>query len=220
MQDQNLGAKLKSAEAEVTDWRQKVTLIKGSISAAQAVVNASEGRRATFALGAATGDTTAAAAMKKIHSEDDAAKKQLADMNLALAPALHHLAAAEQVAGNVRRELNQIAKRVLAGERIANAGRIDEVLTKLVTLVEERDRLGNELKEHQLAMLAGHGYTSSTAVSIMENLDGVARLLAALPPAIFAKLFPTTPRGQHVALAVSEAEFWQLPVSEKNPKAA
>src|ERR1700755_1341955 len=96
---------VEKAVAETARCRENLGRVQNGIAAAQAIVNSSEQRRAKFALDAATGDASAAAAMKKIHAEDDVAKKQLADMNTAPAPAHRNLALANQAETNAHRDL-------------------------------------------------------------------------------------------------------------------
>jgi hypothetical protein len=44
-----------------------------------------------------------------------------------------------------------------------------------------------------------------------DNITGLGRVRAALPPAVFGKLFPTTPLGKQRSLGQSEADLWNLP---------
>jgi hypothetical protein len=219
MQDQNLAAQLKSAEAEVANWRQKVNHINGSITAAQRVVDASEGRRAEFALAAATGDATATSAMRKVHQEDNIAKTQLVDLHLALVPTLQHRAAAEQVANDVRRALAREESTNLARKRIAAAARFDNAAAELEAAHTEYEALGAELHTSKINELFQRGYSLGTSVSQMEGLTGAERVKSALPP-FFRRLFYTVYFGPYVQLSPAESAYWNIPVTEKEPEAA
>lgn len=220
MSTEDLNGKLNEATMKAAEWRAKVGRIQNAIAAAQAVVNSSEQRRAKFALDAATGDANAAAAMKKIHAEDDAAKKQLADLNMALVPAQQQRAAFEQAEGNARREVNRQLAHGTMRKRIAVAARIDKALAEFDAAMKEFDALGDELHGHHLDTLSSRGYSLSTAVSQFEGLTGMSRLMAALPP-IFRKLFPLAILPEARApLAQSEAAFWNIEMPSKTEKAA
>jgi hypothetical protein len=216
---ENLEAKLQAAEGEVVEWRQKIDRIANSIAAAQRVVDASEGKRAEFALGAATGDVNATSAMKKIYLDDQAARRQLDDLKLALAPAQRHLAFAEQAANEIRRAVAKERSIDLARKRVAVAARIDAAMVEAEAAYAEFEALGAELHASKFDELAARGYSLGTSVSQMEGLTGLERVKSALPSFI-RKLFNTVYFSKYVALAETEAAYWQLPALDKKPDAA
>jgi hypothetical protein len=217
--NENLQEQLQAAEAEVAEWRQKVDHVNNSIAAAQRVTDASEGKRAEFALGAATGDASATSAMKKIHSDDQVARRQLDDLKLALAPAQRHLAIAEQAANEIKRAVAKEKSVLLTRKRVAVAARFDAAIAEAEAAHAEFEALGGELNASKFDELAARGYSLGTSVSQMEGLVGGERVKSALPSFI-RKLFYTVYFGNYVKLAEAEAAYWQLPAAEKKSDAA
>jgi hypothetical protein len=201
-----LSNNLSTAEMQTAEWRAKVGRITGASASAKAVVDSSERRRAEHALAAALGDPSASAATKRIHADDENAKRQLDDLTLALIPAKQALAAAEQAEGAARKALNKALAEQLMNTRIALAARIDKALADFDTLVGEYDSVGEDLRGYYLEM-----FGQNVSISALENAFGPTRLISALSPA-FSKMFPNVIRPERrVALEVSERDYWQLP---------
>jgi chromosome segregation ATPase len=203
MNDDNL----KSAEVETAKWRSRVERINAKIREAQDVLSKSDTRRAEHALAAATGDETAAGAMTKIRRENENAERDIADLRLALPEAQRHLAAAEQVESNLRKSASRKVAREKMALRIQAAKKFDAALVELVRALNEWIELGGEIEQYYLEIFGG----AASLQHITDNVNGMKRVIAALPPSIFGRLFPTTPLGLHSSLERSEADLWNLP---------
>jgi chromosome segregation ATPase len=209
-----LSNELSTAEIAAAEWRAKVGKIKAAMAAARSVLNSSDARRGRFALDAATGNAEAAQAMAKIRRENESAEKDLADLQLALPEAQRNLAEAEQTESAARKALAKQVAQAAMRKRIAAAAKIDAALAQFVRDVSEWENLGEIVRDY-----FGDLYAGQIQISTLENVTGFNRLLAALPPPIFGKLFPSVPRGTPSSLAASESDLWSLPEPEQKAKA-
>jgi hypothetical protein len=215
MSSETLSAKLSAATIESAKWRGIVSSLQSQIAAAQAVISRSEQSRAEHALAAATGDATAASAMKRVHADDDAARRIISDTNLAIGPAQVALANAEAAEKAINQAMGkEIAKKAIT-RRIRAAARVDSALLELSREIATWESEGDTIRQWYNVIFSGR-----VNQQVMDEAAGLSRLIGALPP-VFRKLFPTQifPEGGPSKIEEKEIAFWGAEYAEQPEKA-
>lgn len=212
----HLEEQVSKTAAAVVEWKGTIAKIETEFNVAnRTVVNAKKTRQA-HALGAATGDSSAIAAIKHARSEQHTAEQTIADLGIALPEAEAQLANAERAAASARHELAMLQAEKLMRQRVAAAARMDAAFAESAAAYSEFEALGRELQSFPDLNIAVSGNMSH-----WESATGYRRIASALP-VFFLKLFPQnfTNDAPRTPLAQSEAQFWQLPFEQPETKAA
>ena len=202
--------------AVVSDWRRSIASIETQLNAANLALARAKKHREEHALKASLGDPAAIAAVKHGRAEQHSTEQTIADLALALPEAQAQLVIAEKNAESARHELAKLHGAALMRERVAAAARMDAAFAESAAAYADFERLGRELQS-----FPDLGIAVSGNMSHWETVTGYRRIAASLP-GFFVKLFPTnwTNDSPRVALAQSEASFWQLAPENKPAKAA
>jgi hypothetical protein len=202
--------------AVVTEWKNAIAQIETQLNVASLTLGRAKKHREDHALKASLGDATAIAAVKHARGEQHTAEQNIGDLTLALPEAQAQLAIAEKNAESARHELAKLHGEKLMRARVAAAAKMDTAFGELAEAFADFERLGRELQSFPDLRIAQSGNMSH-----WETVTGFRRIAAALP-AFFAKLPSTTWSSSDArqSLAVSEANFWQLPPEHEKAKAA
>jgi hypothetical protein len=210
-EQQRLEKAVDVAEAKVADWRRSVATIEEQLHAAGLTLTKAKEDREQYAMGARLGDATAKAAIAHARSETHAAEQDVIDLQIALPEAKAQLASAERDAAGARRAVAKVMAEQLMKKRIEVSGRIDSVITDLLTpLLDEYEKLGGEIVNMPDVVSR-----SIFGVASNESALGLRRVRAALPK-IFDRIYPNAQYDEmkKAPLEKSEAEHWNLPPAE------
>ena len=203
-------SKIEEAAEAVAKQRKQVEEIRTAIAEQEKIVSGSELRRQPFVLQAARGDVAAKSTLDKLLHEDLAAERTLSDLRLALPQAEAELRLAENAHRAAHSELRKAEQIRLARARVEAARKIDAALAELSSSWAEYSEIGRAL------YAVSDDYPNQ--IYLAEHLDGLLRLAAALPHQPFFDIrhkHSFCQLGGGAPLAISESQFWRLPVDDE-----
>ena len=205
--------------AEVGRAREDVALVEGKIAAARQVLAGADKERQQHMVAAAKGDAEAITAIAEVRRKSIIAAEQVADYEAVLPGLKRRLADAEAAERSARLAILDAAAEADKQKLVEVSAEIDDHFAKLMDAIARRDALGADLLDHHIEKLAARGYAIGSGI---EAARGDQRLLGAFPPRLIRRLLPNVILPDHMPLADSDGDFWQVkpPTSDDSEAAA
>jgi hypothetical protein len=207
--------RLNEAAAAVATWRDRVRTLNENIANAESVAAVSVRSRQENVLAASLGDSAAKENLSAVLEDDRRAERELQDLRLALPLAESELRTAEDTHRCAEIEFRRAEVVRVASDRVTAAAAIDQAFSDFAAAWSDYESLGRELLN--VASYDGN------ALYLSETVDGVGRLVAALPAAPFLQIrerYPFMTISTSKSLAASEAQYWRLSPPIEEVKAA
>jgi hypothetical protein len=187
-------------------------VLTAQIEALELEILATEGRASALMVASASGDATAAAEAARLRSKRRAMEQELADLRGGLQLAIQQSAVVAAEVRKTQEEAGREEVRQLIAMRIEVAADFDRAMSQAQTAYSRFSSLGVELDGHLQSPFATVG---NQGMALYENIRGLNRVMAALPPMIRAFFPQAQLPADQVALAESEAGLWPVALTPK-----